>query len=104
MTEEKNAAQRLQEASAMLKVLAALAHDAEQYTLLEEPIVRKTFVRQELQFQLDSLFVLLRRMQGTTPEEKTSGIPTEEFQLCPENASISKSPEAHGKGKGHASS
>jgi len=86
---ETTAQEELLAISAMLRTVAALADGYEQYTLLEEPLVRKKFVLQEIQFQQDALAVLLRRMRG---EPNSGGT-----EPCPENATTSKSPQAHGR-------
>ena len=75
--------------AAMLRTLAALAEGFEQYTLLEEPIVRRRFILKEIQFQQDALALLLRRMRGETNPGGTDP--------CPENATTSPSHAARGK-------
>ena len=86
---ETTAQEELLAISAMLRTVAALADGYEQYTLLEEPLVRKKFVLQEIQFQQDALALLLRRMRS---EPNSGGT-----DPCPENATTSPSRAARGK-------
>ena len=79
---QPTAAEQIAASAAMLKILAALSVDAEQYTLLEEPLLRKTFVKQELNFQIETLTGVLRTLAGPAQQE--------ELALCPENATTSK--------------
>ena len=87
---ETTAQEELLAIAAMLRTLAALADGFEQYTLLEEPLVRRRFILKEIQFQQDALALLLRRMRGETNPGGTDP--------CPENATTSPSREDHGKG------
>jgi hypothetical protein len=75
-----------------LRIIAALATDFEQYTLLPEVNERKEFTIDQIEHAIERLAALNKRALQTYKNPTQQEEPT-----CPENATASKSPTALGK-------